>query len=92
MPEWIDKELATMPRQHPLWTPDCPPLPRFPVDMAGDSRSFNAPIRFSLLVQSSHTTRQRVATMVQEQLKQIGVVVDIVPMDPGSLVWNLSEN
>ena len=46
----------------------------------------DTPIRFSLLVQSSHTTRQRVATMVQEQLKQIGVAVDIVPMDPGSLV------
>ncbi len=48
----------------------------------------NTPIRFSVLVQSSHTTRQRVAAMVQEQLKQIGVTLDIVPADPSSLGAN----
>jgi peptide/nickel transport system substrate-binding protein len=46
----------------------------------------NTPIRFSLLVQSSHTTRQRVAAMMQEQLKQIGVTVDIVPTDVNALI------
>jgi peptide/nickel transport system substrate-binding protein len=43
-----------------------------------------APVRFSLLTQAGHI-RERVSSMIQEQLRQLGVGVDIVPLDPGGL-------
>ena len=43
-----------------------------------------APVRFSILTQAEHI-RSRVVAVVQEQLRQAGVTVDIVTLDPGSL-------
>lgn len=43
-----------------------------------------APVRFSLLTQRGHL-RERVASMLQQQLRQIGIAVDVVGLDPGSL-------
>jgi peptide/nickel transport system substrate-binding protein len=40
--------------------------------------------RFSVLTQAE-SIRARVVAMVQEQLRQAGIVVDIVPLDPGAL-------
>jgi peptide/nickel transport system substrate-binding protein len=41
-------------------------------------------VRFSILTQGSNM-RERVATLIQEQLKQVGIAVDVVPLDPPSL-------
>jgi peptide/nickel transport system substrate-binding protein len=42
------------------------------------------PARFSILTHGGHL-RERVASVLQEQLRQIGIVVDIVPLDPKGL-------
>lgn len=42
------------------------------------------PVRFSILTQGGHP-RERVATMVQAQLKEIGLTVDVDPRDPPSI-------
>jgi peptide/nickel transport system substrate-binding protein len=42
------------------------------------------PVRFSILTQSGHL-RERVASVLQEQLRQLGIAVDIVPLDPKGL-------
>lgn len=44
-----------------------------------------APVRFSLLTQRGHTVRERTASMLQEQLRQVGIVVDLVALDTSSL-------
>lgn len=44
-----------------------------------------APVRFSLLTQRGHTIRERTASMLQEQLRQVGIAVDVVALDTGSL-------
>lgn len=44
-----------------------------------------SPARFSILTQSGHTIRERTAAMIQEQLRQVGLTVDVVGMDPGGL-------
>ena len=40
------------------------------------------PVRFSILTQADHI-RARVVAVIQEQLRQVGVGVDIVTLDPG---------
>jgi peptide/nickel transport system substrate-binding protein len=47
--------------------------------------SAGAPARFSILTQAGHI-RSRTATALQEQLRQIGLPVDVVTLDPGALV------
>jgi peptide/nickel transport system substrate-binding protein len=42
------------------------------------------PVRFTLITQSLHE-REQVAAMVQEQLRQVGVTVDVVGLDQGGL-------
>ena len=42
------------------------------------------PVRFSILTQAG-SIRERTATMLQEQLRQAGIAVDVVGLDPGSL-------
>jgi len=43
-----------------------------------------APVRFSILTQANNI-RERTASVIQEQLRQAGVAVDVVALDPGSL-------
>ena len=43
-----------------------------------------APVRFSVLTQRGHL-RERVASMLQQHLRQVGVQVDVVGVDPGSI-------
>ena len=43
-----------------------------------------APAGFSIITQGNHV-RQRVATAVQEQLRQVGLTIDVVVLDPPSL-------
>jgi peptide/nickel transport system substrate-binding protein len=42
------------------------------------------PARFSILTQAGHL-RERVSSMLQEQLRQLGLAVDIVGLDPAGL-------
>lgn len=42
------------------------------------------PVRFAILTQAKHL-RERTATMLQEQLRQVGIGVDVVGLDPPSL-------
>ena len=54
------------------------------VDRDGDgvlNDSNNRPVEFSLLTQKGHTERERTSEMVKEQLRQIGIVVNVVPFD-----------
>jgi peptide/nickel transport system substrate-binding protein len=44
------------------------------------------PARFSLLTQQGHSVRERTAYVVQEQLKQIGLAVDVVALDTESMI------
>jgi peptide/nickel transport system substrate-binding protein len=46
----------------------------------------NRPVRFSLLTQRGHTERERTSAVVQEQLRQIGVAVDVVALDQLAVV------
>jgi peptide/nickel transport system substrate-binding protein len=43
-----------------------------------------SPARFSILTQAGHL-RERVSSVLQEQLRQLGIVVDIVPLDPNGI-------
>jgi peptide/nickel transport system substrate-binding protein len=45
--------------------------------------------RFSLLTQKGNTARERGAVVIQEDLRRIGLQVDVVTLDPGSLVDRL---
>lgn len=47
--------------------------------------SSGRPVRFSILTQSSNV-RERVATMIQAQLKDVGIGVDIDARDPQSII------
>ena len=40
-----------------------------------------SPARFSIITQAGHL-RERVSSVLQEQLRQLGIAVDIVPLDP----------
>jgi peptide/nickel transport system substrate-binding protein len=42
------------------------------------------PARFSVITQAGHL-RERVSSVLQEQLRQIGVALDIVALDPGGI-------
>jgi peptide/nickel transport system substrate-binding protein len=42
------------------------------------------PVRFSILTQRGHI-RERTATMIQEQLRQVGIAVDVVGLDVQSI-------
>jgi peptide/nickel transport system substrate-binding protein len=44
-----------------------------------------APARFSMLSQAGHI-RGRTASAIQSQLQQVGIQVDVVPLDPGGII------
>jgi peptide/nickel transport system substrate-binding protein len=50
------------------------------------------PVRFSMLTQAGHI-RGRTAAVLQEQLRQIGIAVDLVTLDPPGIVqrWSKSD-
>lgn len=52
-----------------------------------------APARFSVLVQQGMTIRERTAAILQEQLRRVGITVDVVGLDLGAIVkrWQAGE-
>ena len=51
------------------------------------------PVRFSLLTHKGHTIRERTAAVIQEHLRQIGITVDVVGLDPGGIMqrWQTGD-
>lgn len=43
------------------------------------------PVRFSIVTQKGHTLRERSAAMIQEHLRQVGIAVDLVTVDVGTI-------
>jgi peptide/nickel transport system substrate-binding protein len=43
------------------------------------------PVRFSILTHRGHTIRERTVAVLQEQLRQVGLAVDVVALDPPAL-------
>jgi peptide/nickel transport system substrate-binding protein len=50
-----------------------------------------SPVEFSILTSSSNTQRSQMATLIQEDLKQLGMKVNVVPMDFRSMVDRLLQ-
>ncbi len=44
------------------------------------------PVRFALLTQQGVDTRERGAAVIQDQLRKVGVAVDVVTLDQGALI------
>ena len=44
------------------------------------------PVRFSVLTQKGHTLRERTTAVIQEHLRQVGITVDLVGLDPGGIM------
>ena len=47
--------------------------------------------RVAILTQRGHTTRERMAAIIQEDLRRIGITVDIVPLEVGSLIARIGS-
>ncbi len=44
------------------------------------------PVRFTLITQQGNTSRERAAQVLQADLRQVGIGVDVVPLDFGALI------
>jgi peptide/nickel transport system substrate-binding protein len=49
-------------------------------------------VRFSVLVSASNTTRRRIASLIQHDLAPLGIAVDVVPFDHGSLLERVTAS
>lgn len=49
--------------------------------------------KFSVLTQKGHSVRERSASMVQEQLRKVGLQIDVVPLETRSMIdlWGKGE-
>ena len=47
------------------------------------------PVRFTLLTQKGRPDLERGASVIRDELKRIGVVVDVVAIDPGALIQRI---
>ena len=96
MPVWS----PVTPRFGPWYSTDVPTYPHDPArarrllaaagltDKNGDGQLEDAsgtPVRFSVLVQKDATIRERTVSLLQEQLRRLGIAIDVVGMDLGSI-------
>ena len=51
----------------------------------------DAPVRFSLLTQRGSTARERAAAVLQEDLRQVGILADVVPLEFGALIDRITR-
>ena len=49
------------------------------------------PVRFSILTHRGHTIRERTVAVLQEQLRQVGLAIDVVALDPPALAQRWSR-
>lgn len=47
--------------------------------------------RIALLTQRGHTIRERMASLIQEDLRRIGLAVDVVPLETGALIARIGS-
>jgi peptide/nickel transport system substrate-binding protein len=88
------------PRFGPWYSTDVPTYPHDPArarrllaaagltDKNGDGQLEDAagtPVRFSVLVQKDATIRERTISLLQEQLRALGITLDVVGLDLGSI-------
>jgi len=50
------------------------------------------PVEFSIVTNAGNRTRERMATMIQADLKAVGITVNVVTLDFPSLIQRISEN
>jgi len=50
------------------------------------------PVEFSIVTNAGNRTRERTATMIQADLRAIGIMVNVVTLDFPSLIQRISEN
>jgi peptide/nickel transport system substrate-binding protein len=50
-----------------------------------------SPVEFSIITNAGSKTRMQMATMIQQDLKKIGIQVNIVPLEFGSLVERITQ-
>jgi peptide/nickel transport system substrate-binding protein len=52
-----------------------------------------APVRFSILLQQDSTTRERMVSLLKEQIRRLGVEVDVVGLDLGAVIkrWQAGD-
>lgn len=58
------------------------------VDRNGDGvldDASGAPVRFSILTQKGHTIRERSVAVIQEHLRQVGIMTDVATMEQGAI-------
>jgi peptide/nickel transport system substrate-binding protein len=48
------------------------------------------PVRFTLLTQRGHTARERAAAVIAEDLRRVGITVDVVALEFGALIERIS--
>lgn len=50
-------------------------------------------VRFSILTQRGNSIRERTAAMLQEHLRQVGIGIDVVPLDIGGMInrWTRAD-
>ena len=48
--------------------------------------AFGDPVRFTLLTQRGHTVRERACAVLQEDLRRVGIGVDVVALEFGALI------
>ena len=51
----------------------------------------NQPARFTLLVQKGKTALERGAAVIRDELKKVGLVVDVVALDPGAVIQRFTS-
>jgi len=83
------------------WYADLPPVPHDPArarqelaavglaDRDGDGRLEDAagrPARFALITQKGNTTLERGASVIRDELKKIGLTVDVVALDGNAVI------
>ena len=49
-----------------------------------------APVRFTLLTQRGHTVWETAAAVLAEDLRQVGIAVDVVPLEFGALIQRVT--
>lgn len=88
------------PGNHIWYTPDVPTYPQDVTrarellgqvglaDRNGDGLledRTSAPARFAIITQQGHTLRERSVAVIQEQLRKVGLTIDVVTLDTGGL-------
>lgn len=82
---WYDESVATYPHDPAKARDMLASLGLKDANSDGILERNGTPVRFSVLTQRGHTVRERTVSMIQEHLRQVGIAVDVVGLDPNSM-------